>query len=371
MRPANGCREVDQVGDIGLVARRKVFLGAGTFGNRQGDKDGTPEMLDLLVHEATFARLETELKTRSAAVRPVVLHDDGVFRTASGDVVPEPVAADLVYATPDAFFGPQVAKFMGAVLSAPDLKWFQASAAGTEHPVLQAIGAKAGVYTSSHEQSEAIAEWVLWAGLDWFQNGSERRAAQAEARWQRLPFREISDTHWLVVGFGHIGRETARRLRALGASVTGVRRTPGADPDADRMVAAGEIHKVIGEADAVLLCCPLTPETGNMADAAFFKAMKPGALFVNVGRGALVDEEALLAGLKAGTPGHASLDVVRTEPLPGNSPIWSHPAITLTAHTSAETLSAARRTDARFLANLDRFLAGEPLNNVVPKAAFG
>lgn len=327
-------------------------------------------MFRLLTHEATFARLAEELKSRASVVQPVVLYDDGIFRTGTGTPVEEPVEIDIVYATPDAFFGPQVAKFMGTVLSAPDLKWFQASAAGIEHPVLQSIGAKAGAYTSSHEQSDAIAEWVLWAGLDWFQGGLARREAQAAGRWGRMEFTEIADTHWLIIGFGAIGKQTARRLRGLGARMTGVRRTPGPDSDADQIIPPGDIGSHLGTADAVLLACPLTEETENMADAAFFAAMKPGALFVNVGRGALVDEVALLAGLDGGQPAYASLDVVREEPLPPESAIWSHPRITLTPHTSAQTMGAARRTDKVFLGNLDRFLAGEPFVNLVPKSSF-
>ncbi|MEL7481855.1 MAG: D-2-hydroxyacid dehydrogenase [Pseudomonadota bacterium] len=327
-------------------------------------------MLKLLVHEATFARLAERLKTQSAAVSPIVLHDDGRFRAADGSVLDEPVEIDIAYATPDAFFGPQVTKFFGTVMSAPTLQWFQSSAAGIEHPALKAIGQKAGLYTSSHEQAPAIAEWVLWAGLDWFQGGPARREAQASKTWGRMAFTEIGDTHWLIVGFGAIGRETARRVRGLGATVTGVRRTPGADPDADEMIQPGSILPALPAVDAVVLSCPLTPETENMAGRDFFAAMKADALFVNVGRGALVDETALLDGLAVGRPAYAALDVVREEPLPPENPIWAHPKITLTPHTSAQTMGAARRTDSLFLSNLEAFLSGGALHNLVEKADF-
>ena len=126
----------------------------------------------------------------------------------------------------------------------------------------------------------------------------------------------------------------------------------------------------LGAADAVLLCLPHTPDTDNMADAAFFAAMKPGALFLNVGRGALVDEAALLAGLDAGRPGHAALDVVREEPLPDSSPFWPRSDVTLTAHIAARTEQSITRTDAVFLANLDKFLAGEQMAHEVTTSAF-
>ncbi|MCF6328706.1 MAG: hypothetical protein L3J02_02755, partial [Henriciella sp.] len=231
-------------------------------------------------------------------------------------------AGAIVYGTGDVFFGPAAAAFMQATFKLEQLDWFQSSAAGLEHPVLQAIGKKAQRYTVCHEQSEAIAEWVLWAGLDYFQNGAARRAAQLQARWSRLEFREISDTHWLILGFGSIGTAAGRRLRALGARVTGMRRSGGDSDAADSIITPDQMLAQIGGVDAVLLCLPHTQETENMADAAFFAAMKPGALFLNVGRGALVDEAALLAGLDVGRPGHAALDVVREEPLPDTSPFW-------------------------------------------------
>ncbi|MEL7454718.1 MAG: NAD(P)-dependent oxidoreductase, partial [Pseudomonadota bacterium] len=247
---------------------------------------------------------------------------------------------------------------------------FQSSAAGTEHPILQAIGGKAEIYTSSHAQSDAIAEWVLWVGLDWFQRGGDRRAAQVRRDWKRIEFTEIGDTHWLIVGFGAIGRASAKRLRALGAHVTGVRRTVGPDPNADVMVQPNDLHDCLPAADAVLLCCPLTEETEEMANHDFFQAMKPGAFFANVGRGKLVDEAALLSALDTGQIAHAALDVVAVEPLPENNPIWSHPRITLTSHLAADTMGAARRTDDIFLSNLERFVAQQPLMGVVARSEF-
>lgn len=328
-------------------------------------------MRSILCHTQTFARIEERLKPFAAEVRPVTIDDDSqIAQPWGGDSAADPGELSIVYGTQDIYFSKAAPTFFKLLMDAPSIDWFQSSAAGIEHPVLQAVGAKAGIYTSSHEQSPAIAEWVLWAGLDHFQRGPARRAAQADETWQRMEFRELSDTHWLIVGFGHIGRASAQRLRALGATVTGVRRSSGSDPDADRMIQPGDMVSALGEADAVLLSLPLSPETEGLADADFFAAMQPGALFANVGRGKLVDEDALLAGLDAGRPGHAALDVTATEPLPKGHPIWSHPKITLTPHISALTEAAKHRTDALFLANLEAFLAGAPLANLVDKSAF-
>ena len=194
---------------------------------------------------------------RADRVTPFILHNDGKIQDAAGNPVDDTAAISLGYATPDVWFTEAAPHFMKAILGVDRLEWFQAAAAGTEHPVLQMLIAKAEKYTGSHEQAEAIAEWVLWAGFDWLQKGNARRAAQAGKVWQRIEFRELADTHWLVVGFGAIGRATARRLRALGARVTGVRRTPGAHEHADAMIQPGDMAGVLGEMDAGLLSCLL------------------------------------------------------------------------------------------------------------------
>lgn len=260
--------------------------------------------------------------------------------------------------------------FFKTMFEFEQLDWFQSSAAGTEHPMIQATGKKAALFSGSHVQSHAIAEWVLWAGLDFFQTGAARRDAQARQSWERLPFREISSTRWLIIGFGSIGQESGKRLRALGAHVTGVRRSGGESEVADEVVTPDEMGVAVAHADAVLLSLPLTDETENLADAAFFAAMKPGSLFLNVGRGGLVDEDAMIAALDKGQPAGAYLDVVREEPLSPESEIWQHPKITLTPHISALTPQSGLRTDQVFLTNLQRFLAGERLKNQVSSEVF-
>lgn len=296
-----------------------------------------------------------------------MLSDEGDLKHPWGE---SEAKAAIAYGTTDAYFSPAVMTFFQTLLELDQLDWFQSSAAGTEHPMLQAVGKKADRYTSSHEQSEAIAEWVLWAGLDFFQAGPERRLAQNEKRWARLPFREISSTHWLILGFGAIGQAVGKRLKLLGAEVTGVRRSGGKSDAADLIITPDAMSEVLPSTDAVLLALPLTPETEDIADAAFFAAMKPGGLFLNVGRGALVDETALLGALDAGHIAQASLDVVRQEPLQVDSPLWAHPQITLTPHISALTEQSSLRTDQVFLDNLGRFLRGDPLINLVAPDVF-
>ena len=322
-------------------------------------------MHKLLIHEATFARIVPDLKMRADKVSLLILHNDGNFRDSDGNLIAKPPAVTLAYGTPDAWFSPIAMTFVQAVLGAPSLEWFQSSAAGVEHPVLQSIMAKADAYSTSHEQSEAIGEWALWAGFDWLQKGNARRAAQVAKDWQRIEFSEMADTRWLIVGFGAIGQATARKVRALGGHVTGVRRTQGPHDAADAMLTPDALPEALGQADIVLLCLPHTDETEHIANKNFFAAMKPDALFANVGRGLLVDEPALLAALDTGEIDHATLDVTAVEPLPEDSHIWHHPKITLTAHLAADTMGSARRTDQLFLRNLDLFLEGKTPENSV------
>lgn len=324
-------------------------------------------MRHLLVHAKSFARIETNLKRFATEISPLVLDDAGDLTQPWGE---SEATSAIAYGTQDAYYSPAAIKFFQTMFEFERLDWFQSSAAGTEHPMIQATGKKAQVFTGSHEQSDAIAEWVLWAGLDFFQRGPERRLAQSAQKWARLPFREISSTHWLILGFGGIGQACGTRLRALGADVTGVRRRAGASDAADRVVKPQDIPALLPQADAVVLSLPLSEATENMADAAFFARMSKGSLLINVGRGGLVDETALLAALDKGAPKAAYLDVVSQEPLPTEHPIWRHPSIVLTAHISALTESAKVRTDSVFIENLACFLKGGQLRNLVPAEVF-
>jgi phosphoglycerate dehydrogenase-like enzyme len=202
-----------------------------------------------------------------------------------------------------------------------------------------------------------------------FQRGPERRAAQAARKWERLAFREINGSRWLVIGFGAIGQGVADRARPFGAHDH--RRPP--QPGSRTPPPTGSPPW-----PTCRPCCPRPmswcsaarspPRPAISANAAFFSAMKPGSVLVNVGRGGLVDEPALLSALDKGVPGHAVLDVFETEPLPEDSPFWGHPRVSLTAHASGITSGQDARNDELFIENLRRYVAGEALLNVAAPA---
>jgi phosphoglycerate dehydrogenase-like enzyme len=221
--------------------------------------------------------------------------------------------------------------------------------------------------SNSDAQAPSIADFVVGNVLANLQRYPERLQAQADRRWQFFEFRELGRTAWLIVGYGNIGREVARRLKGFGASVTGLRRTPAPDEFADRIGTLDDLDAHLSDSDVVLLCCALNDSTRGLVDARFLGRMKPGSILVNVGRGGLVDEPALIAALDDDRLAHVVLDVFATEPLPNDSALWTHPKVLVSSHTSGFGDGLQERGDALFLDNLARYLAGEPLRNEVTR----
>ena len=168
---------------------------------------------------------------------------------------------------------------------------------------------------------------------------------------------------------GAIGTAVARLGKALGMTVLGVkRRTAGVDPAAlhlDALYPPGELPAVLQRAEFLVLIAPHTPETEQMIGADELALMPQGAVFINIGRGGLVDEPALIEALRAGHLGGAGLDVFATEPLPADSPLWTMPNVLLSPHSSSTSDRENGRITALFCDNLRRFLAGQPLVNVL------
>ena len=195
------------------------------------------------------------------------------------------------------------------------------------------------------------------------------RAWGQQAMWAEEPtIGEISGAKVVLVGLGSIGREFARRARALGTEVTAVREHPerGAET-ADAVAGMTELPRLLPEADFVVLAAPLTPGTSGVIDRERLALMKDGAYLINVSRGPLIDDEALIEALREGEIAGAALDVFDEEPLPPSSPYWELPNVLITPHTAAVTPKLWDRHYAQISGNLRRFLAGEPLEGVVSK----
>ncbi len=328
-------------------------------------------MTRLLIYGPSHHRIEAEVAAAAPGIDVLVMDEGGVIRLDGTEMSPDEAAPTIAWANHEVFLSPAARNFFITLLKAPGIAWVQSAAAGFDNPAFGELVRKGAKLSTSHGQAVGMADYVLAGVLDHFQRGPERRAAQKAHAWWREGFREIADTTWLIIGYGAIGQGVARRAQAFGAKVVGVRRDASASPFADRIVDLGALPEELPRADVLVLSIPLNARTRHLADAAFFAAMKPGSVLVNVGRGGLVDEAALLTALDAGRPEHAVLDVFETEPLPTDSPFWDHPRVSLTGHCSGITGGQDARNQALFLDNLARFARGEPLLNVAdPKDVF-
>ncbi|KPI14876.1 Phosphoglycerate dehydrogenase [Actinobacteria bacterium OK074] len=254
----------------------------------------------------------------------------------------------------------------------PDLApgWVHVAAAGVDSLLFPALVDNPAVtLTNSRGVYDGpIAEYVLGLILALAKDFPGSWEHQRRREWRPRDSERVGGRTALVWGTGPIGRAVARVLRAVGMRVTGVGRTARADdPDFGTVHASSAVRAALAEADYVVLAAPLTPATRLMVDASVLAAMKPGARLVNVGRGALVDEEALVRHLADGRLAGAALDVFAQEPLPAASPLWDMPGVIVSPHTAGEVTGWRADLADLFLDNLRRRAEGRPLRNVVDK----
>ena len=257
------------------------------------------------------------------------------------------------------------AHFMQASLSAPGLRWLHTFSAGVDHPVFgMFLDRGVHVTTSSGASAAPIAQTALMYLLMLSRDMESWRGAQADHRWDPRPVVELDGLTIGVVGMGPIGLEVIRLAETMGMRAIGMRRRVlGHEPcetwDLSRL------HELAGAVDALVLAVPLTPETRQLVDASVFAAMRPGAWLVNIARGEIVDEDALIESLRSGHLGGAGLDVFTTEPLPETSPLWDFRNVIITPHSSGTSQRTYQRAIDIFTDNLGRFVAGAPLRNPV------
>ncbi|QPP08054.1 D-2-hydroxyacid dehydrogenase [Streptomyces bathyalis] len=258
--------------------------------------------------------------------------------------------------------------------AAPRLRWFQAGAAGAGEAVAGTGLLESGVTvtTGSGIFSAPLAEFTAAAILSHVKDLDRLHRQRRERNWHTAASGTLEDRTVCIVGMGSIGKEVARRLHPFGCRLTGVRRSVTGRGREDTWI-VGRVHPVDGlaeavaDADYVVVTLPSTPETHHLIDDQMIKAMKPGAYVVNVGRGAVADEAALIEALRSGHLSGAALDVTETEPLPQESPLWDLPNVLLGYHATAMTNGglANERLTGIFCDNLRRYLDGRPLLNQV------
>jgi glyoxylate/hydroxypyruvate reductase A len=251
---------------------------------------------------------------------------------------------------------------------APDVRWLQASSSGIgqfmSRTGLTSWGAM--VTTAAGIHVRPLAEWAITGLLHFVKDVPDLQARQAAHRWERMAMGSLAGRRALVVGLGHVGRGVAAALSALGVEVWGAGRPGHAGSEVPRVVRMGstdQLPELLRDCDILVLACPLTPETFGLIGEPEIAALGPAGILVNLARGQVVAEPALIDALKGGAIRAAVLDVVASEPLAPESPLWDLDNVLISPH-SASTLATENviLTDL-FLRNLDLFLAGQPLIN--------
>jgi phosphoglycerate dehydrogenase-like enzyme len=265
-----------------------------------------------------------------------------------------------------------------AVNGLPGLRWVHATSAGAGEQVRKAglppeALEQVAITTSSGVHAKPLAEFAV-LGLLVVAKELPRLVEQQRARaWPEVhtPLRELSGQTLFLVGLGEIGREVARLGKALGMRTVGFRRTEGPPPDGvDEVHGPQRLTELAGQADAMVVSLPMTEQTAGLIDRATIERLPASCIFVNVGRGGVVDEPALIDALRDRRIAGAVLDVFATEPLPADSPLWTLPNVLVTPHAAALSARENERITELFSDNLRRYLDGRPLRNVVEPGVY-
>lgn len=252
---------------------------------------------------------------------------------------------------------------------AKNVRWVQATSAGIGQFIARQNYARMNAVftTSSGVHARPLAEFAIMSMLEVVKKRNLARKQQLEHRWQRFATDELSGKTLAIVGLGKIGKEVARLAKAFDMRVTALKRhTDGQTAallEVDVLRPWTELNKLLEDADFVCLACPHTPETDGLIGAAEFAAMKRGATLINVARGAIVQEPAMLEALQSGQLGFAALDVTAIEPLPADSPLWDMENVSIYHHSASTNDRENERIVDIFCDNLRRYLDGQPLHN--------
>jgi phosphoglycerate dehydrogenase-like enzyme len=251
---------------------------------------------------------------------------------------------------------------------APRLRWIQATSAGIGQ-LVKSLGYDVRMpntvfTTASGVHGQPLAEFVLMAMLMHYKGARRMLAAQERRHWERYAGTDLENRRVAIVGLGRVGREIARQCRALGMVVLGTSRTPAAEA-VDQYFDPSRLAAMLPQADVLVLIVPHTPQTEMLVGAKELALLPAGAYLINIARGAVVDEPALIEALRSGHLAGAALDVFAEEPLPPESPLWGMPNVLVSPHSGSTSDRENGRVTDLFCDNLRRYLAGEPLRNVL------
>jgi phosphoglycerate dehydrogenase-like enzyme len=251
-----------------------------------------------------------------------------------------------------------------AILACPSLRWVSVGGSGADHlapwdPSRVTVTNAAGVGAETMSQYVIAAILHFTLGLPYF------AARQREHRWVSGKVASVKGLSLAILGLGRTGQAVASLAKALGMRVMGIRANPVATPHVDRVEPVERLRDVLGEADFVVVCLPLTERTRYLLDTPEFAAMKHGTVLIDVSRGGIVRQSALVENLANGVLNGAALDVFETEPLPQASPLWNMPNVIITPHCSSVYEGWEQRSIEMFCDNVDRWRRGEKLDSIV------
>ena len=310
----------------------------------------------LLVSDWVEGHYHGALGAAAPGASRVVLNPGGVDGDSS--------SVEIAFFSGD-LFPQRVREFVLALRDAKQLRWLHTFSAGVDNPWFQALRARGvRLTTSSGANAVPIAQTVLLYLLALSRDLARWSDAQRRHAWETHSMVDLQGMTLGIVGLGPIGLEVARLGAALRMRVIGVRRTPRGDEPCETWSMA-RLDELLAQVDGLVLALPLSEDTKQVLDARRLALLKRGAWLVNVGRGGLVDEAALVAALESGQLGGAGLDVFEVEPLPPESPLWSMPNVIVTPHNSGDSPANLHRATAIFLDNLARYVRGEALCNEV------
>ena len=271
---------------------------------------------------------------------------------------------EVVYFSGD-LFPDSMRPFLAAVKQIPRMRWLHSFSAGVDNVFFERLLERGvRVTTSSGAMAVPIAQTVMLYLLALSRDLPGWLGDQSRRRWNPREIGDLQGRTLGVVGLGPIGLEVARLASAFRMRVVGVRRHPtGEEPCETRTL--GQLPGLLPELDALVLAVPLSDETRHLIDREALAALKSGCLVVNIGRGELIDEVALVDALESGQVGGAGLDVFDTEPLPDESPLWRFPNVIVTPHSSGTSSGNFHRASEIFVENLQRYVRGEAMRNEV------
>ncbi len=302
-----------------------------------------------------------------------------IIPVAEHGPLPNPAGASIAFITRDLFVGgsrhkqnPRFIRFIEFLKTAAELRWVQTFSAGTDMQVYQDMLARGlQLSNSAGASAPAVAQTAVTGLMALARQFPRVSQQQLEKRWESLYLgeepRDVDGQHALVLGTGPIGQEIGRLLQAFGMRVTGMRRDPaaGTPPGFNAIAGFNELHALLPSVAWLVLACPMTETTRGIIDATAFARLPDRAHLINVSRGGIVQEDALLTALHSGRLSGAFLDVFSMEPLPAESPFWTLPNVIVSPHSAAASDGLPERVTTIFCDNLSRILAGQAPKNLV------